>query len=193
MDDERKANGQFGAGNRANPNGRPRKGKSMYDEVKRELQAKVTITENGKRKRVSKLAANAKQIANQGASGEIRAAIARHPSHRRRMAVSTGEGRDSWTSYRVTERLLYSTLVEADLHTGRTHQIRVHLAARGHALIADAVYGGKPALGMTRQALHAARLAFAHPISGLALSFDSAPPADFAAAWCQVGYNASIP
>ena len=74
MDNERKANGQFGAGNRANPNGRPRKSKSMYDEVTRELQAKVTITENGKRKRVSKLAANAKQIANQGASGEIRAA-----------------------------------------------------------------------------------------------------------------------
>lgn len=74
MEKDRKANGQFGAGNRANPNGRPRKGKSMYDEVARELQAKVTITENGKRKRVSKLAANAKQIANQGASGEIRAA-----------------------------------------------------------------------------------------------------------------------
>ena len=74
MDNERKANGQFGAGNRANPNGRPRNGRSMYDEVARELQAKVTITENGQRKRVSKLAANAKQIANQGASGEIRAA-----------------------------------------------------------------------------------------------------------------------
>ena len=74
MENERKANGQFGAGNRANPNGRPRNGKSMYDEVKRELQAKVTITENGKRKRVTKLAANTKQIANQGASGEIRAA-----------------------------------------------------------------------------------------------------------------------
>lgn len=74
MDNERKANGQFGAGNRANPYGRPRKSKSMYDEVARELQAKVTITENGKRKRVSKLAANTKQIANQGASGAIRAA-----------------------------------------------------------------------------------------------------------------------
>ena len=58
MENDRKANGQFGTGNRANPNGRPRKGKSMYDEVARELQAKVTITENGKRKRVSKLAAN---------------------------------------------------------------------------------------------------------------------------------------
>ena len=74
MENDRKANGQFGTGNRANPHGRPRKGKSMYDEVARELQAKVTITENGKRKRVSKLAANTKQIANQGASGALRAA-----------------------------------------------------------------------------------------------------------------------
>ena len=74
MENDRKANGQFGTGNRTNPNGRPRKGRSMYDEVARELQAKVTITENGQRKRVTKLAANAKQIANQGASGEIRAA-----------------------------------------------------------------------------------------------------------------------
>ena len=74
MDSSRKANGQFGAGNRANPRGRPRKTKSMIDEVARELQAKVTITENGKRRRVSKLAANAKQVANQGASGELKAA-----------------------------------------------------------------------------------------------------------------------
>ena len=74
MEDNRERSGRFGAGNRANPNGRPRKGKSMIEEVARELQAKVTITENGKRKRVSKLAANAKQIANQGASGELKAA-----------------------------------------------------------------------------------------------------------------------
>jgi hypothetical protein len=74
METSRKDNGQFGAGNRANPAGRPRKGKSMLEEVARELRAMVTITENGKRKRVSKLAANAKQIANQGASGEIKAA-----------------------------------------------------------------------------------------------------------------------
>jgi len=74
MDNARKANGQFGAGNRANPRGRPRKSASLIDEVARELRAKVTITENGKRRRVSKLAANTKQIVNQGASGEIKAA-----------------------------------------------------------------------------------------------------------------------
>jgi 23S rRNA pseudouridine1911/1915/1917 synthase len=73
------------------------------------------------------------------------------------------------------------------LHTGRTHQIRVHLASRGHPLVADAVYGGRPALGMTRQALHATRLAFVHPVTGQSVGFDAAPPADFASAWRNVG------
>ncbi|OYU73930.1 MAG: RluA family pseudouridine synthase, partial [Burkholderiales bacterium PBB5] len=69
------------------------------------------------------------------------------------------------------------------LHTGRTHQIRVHLSSRGHALVADATYGGRPALGMTRQALHAAELAFAHPQDGQTMTFAAPLPADLAAAW----------
>ena len=69
------------------------------------------------------------------------------------------------------------------LHTGRTHQIRVHLSSRRHPLVADALYGGAPLLGMARQALHAARLGFVHPITGEALRFEAALPADMAAAW----------
>ena len=72
------------------------------------------------------------------------------------------------------------------LHTGRTHQIRVHLSNRKHPLVADALYGGAAALGMSRQALHAARLAFIHPVTAEPMSFESPLPADMAAAWARL-------
>lgn len=77
--------------------------------------------------------------------------------------------------------------VHCVLHTGRTHQIRVHLTHSGHPLVADALYGGAPALGLTRQALHAARLGFVHPITGEAVSLRAPLPADLAAAWAEIG------
>lgn len=121
------------------------------------------------------------------ASGEIRASIARHPSHRKRMAVSTGDGRDAWTSYRVTERLLYSTLVEADLHTGRTHQIRVHFQHLGFPVAGDDTYGAKQTKKLTeltgyqppRVLLHAHKLAFQHPRTKRKKSVTAPWPSDF--------------
>lgn len=77
------------------------------------------------------------------------------------------------------------------LHTGRTHQIRVHLSSRRHPLVADALYGGAPALGMTRQALHAARLGFLHPVTGEALLFEAPLPPDMAEAWQRLESGAS--
>ncbi len=126
------------------------------------------------------------------AHGEVAAApfsidapIGRDPRVRVRMAVVT-HGKQARTD---VERVAFAgrhSALRCTLHTGRTHQIRVHLASRGHPLVGDALYGGAPALGMQRQALHAARLEFEHPASGKRMSFDAAPPPDFAQAWEQL-------
>ena len=78
--------------------------------------------------------------------------------------------------------------VHCVLHTGRTHQIRVHLAHKGYALLADALYGGAPALGLTRQALHAAKLSFVHPMTGEPMVFLAPLPPDLAEAWTRAGF-----
>ena len=115
----------------------------------------------------------------------IDAPVGRDPKSRIRMAV-LASGKPARTDVELLGRAGGFSALRCTLHTGRTHQIRVHLASRGHALVGDALYGGAPALGMTRQALHATRLAFEHPDSGAAMAFDAPPPADLAAAWKQV-------
>ena len=116
--------------------------------------------------------------------GTVDAPIGRDPRHRTRMAVVRG-GRQASTRYRVIEHMAAYTLVEASLVTGRTHQIRVHLAHLRHPVAGDPVYGGRAAagtssgLGLTRQALHAYRLRFRHPTIGTEMVFEAAPPADF--------------
>ena len=120
-------------------------------------------------------------------SGDIRAAIARHPSHRKRMAATDGDGRAAWTSYRVRERLRHSTLLEATLHTGRTHQIRVHFQHLGFPVIGDDTYGKRPNARLkeltdfaaARQMLHAHQLTLTHPGTGKKLHFIAPWPADF--------------
>lgn len=112
-----------------------------------------------------------------GAAGTLEGDIGRHPSDRRRMAVVLA-GRSARTHYRVLELLKGHSLLRCDLETGRTHQIRVHLAAFGHPIAGDRDYGGGgvPA----RPMLHAWRLRLRHPADGREMSFEAPPPADFA-------------
>ncbi|MDP9045965.1 MAG: RluA family pseudouridine synthase [Pseudomonadota bacterium] len=115
----------------------------------------------------------------------IDAAIGRDPQARIKMAI-VASGKPARTDVRVIARADGYSALHCRLHTGRTHQIRVHLAARGHPLVADVLYGGRSALGLARQALHATRLAFAHPLTGDPLAFEAPLPADLASAWHHV-------
>ncbi|MBQ0934923.1 RluA family pseudouridine synthase [Ideonella paludis] len=115
----------------------------------------------------------------------VEAPIGRDPQVRVRMAV-VPSGKEARTDVRPLAYRDGVSAIWCKLHTGRTHQIRVHLQHRGHPLVADAVYGGLPALGMRRQALHAAELAFVHPLSAESLSFTTPAPQDLAQAWASV-------
>jgi len=113
----------------------------------------------------------------------VDAPIGRHPVNRTSMAV-VERGKEARTHVAPVERFGAATLVRCTLDTGRTHQIRVHLAAIGHPLVGDPVYGGRRAPGVpafARQALHARRLAFVHPVTRRTMSFESPLPADVAA------------
>jgi len=127
------------------------------------------------------------------AGRSIETCIGRHPQNRKKMAVVNG-GKTAITHFQVARRFAHHSLLRLQLETGRTHQIRVHMAHLQYPLVGDAMYGGRarlpagvdPALasmirGFSRQALHAERLSFEHPSSRETVSFQAPPPADFSA------------
>ena len=119
------------------------------------------------------------------AEGKVDAPLARSATNRKKIAIVQG-GKRAVTHYRTMELLRDAALVECRLETGRTHQVRVHMASIGHALLGDPIYGRTKGaqkalletLGFRRQALHAAHLGFIHPVKSTALAFDSDMPAD---------------
>ena len=120
-------------------------------------------------------------------SGTVDANLARSSTDRKKIAiVSVGRGKRAVTHWRLVETLKQAALMECQLETGRTHQVRVHMASIGHPLLGDPVYGRARSehrevlkrLEFARQALHAARLGFVHPITGGTLTFDSPIPSD---------------
>jgi len=111
----------------------------------------------------------------------VDAPIGRDPRNRLRMAV-VESGKPAMTDFERIENAEHGCWVRASLHTGRTHQIRVHMAHIGHPLVGDTLYGGEPNAGLSRQALHAYRLGFPHPVTGVSLDFHAPLPADLKAA-----------
>ncbi len=115
--------------------------------------------------------------------GTVEAPIGRHPVHRQKMAVRPADGRAAVSRWRVRQLFHQASLLEVNIETGRTHQIRVHLAAIGHPVAGDRLYGSnRKNECFPRQLLHAWRLRFAHPATGQPLAFEAPLPDDFAAA-----------
>ncbi|HML38006.1 MAG TPA: RluA family pseudouridine synthase [Bacillota bacterium] len=127
----------------------------------------------------------------QNDEGTVDAPIGRDPKNRLKMAVTAVNGKEAVTHYRVLQRFGSFTYIEARLETGRTHQIRVHMAHINHPLLGDAVYGPKKkALGVETQMLHAKLLGFRHPRTGEYMEFDSPLPQEFAAVIKKLGGTA---
>ena len=123
--------------------------------------------------------------------GRVDAPIGRNPRDRLKMAVvSADKGRRAVTNYHVIERSGKFTYVECRLETGRTHQIRVHMAYIGHPLLGDPLYGPRKGMsGLTGQVLHAKELGFVHPITGEYMEFDSELPPEFVKALKKAGFD----
>jgi len=119
-------------------------------------------------------------------SGTIVAAIARHRVHRKKMAIAREGGREARTDFKVVRSGGGASLLECRLHSGRTHQIRVHLQHLGHPILGDIVYGGRRTGDFSRQMLHAWKLAFDHPRTKGRMHFEAPLPEDFKRAMREV-------
>jgi 23S rRNA pseudouridine1911/1915/1917 synthase len=119
-------------------------------------------------------------------AGVIEEKIARHPVERQRMKVTSSRGRAAMTAYRVVRSSGEMSLIECRLHSGRTHQIRVHLHHLGHPVLGDKIYAPKAAKRFPRQMLHAWKLGFRHPRSGEWKVFEAPLPDDFSCAMAQL-------
>ena len=121
--------------------------------------------------------------------GTVNAPIARHPTDRKKMAVNFLQGREAVTHWTVLERFSGYTHIQCRLETGRTHQIRVHMAHTGHPLLGDMVYGSKkPWPGLAGQCLHARRLSFVHPRTGERLTLECPLPSWFQEVLTKLGH-----
>ena len=121
--------------------------------------------------------------------GTVNAPIARHPTDRKKMAVNFLQGREAVTHWTVLERFPGYTHIQCRLETGRTHQIRVHMAHTGHPLLGDVVYGSKkPWPGLAGQCLHARRLSFVHPRTGERLTLECPLPSWFQEVLTKLGH-----
>lgn len=121
-------------------------------------------------------------------SGTVDAPIGRHPTDRKKMCVTARNSKAAVTHWEVVARYRGYTHIRCRLETGRTHQIRVHMASIGHPLLGDSVYGPKKtAFGIREQVLHAKELGFIHPVTGERMFFDSSLPENFAEALKKTG------
>jgi 23S rRNA pseudouridine1911/1915/1917 synthase len=158
------------------------------NDLSHERLAKQFADHSAHRSYVALVAGNLKE-----AEGTVDAPIGRHPTDRKRMAV-VKNGRRAVTHYRVLYRFSNVTALALELETGRTHQIRVHMAHIHHPVVGDQVYSnGKNALGMAGQALHGWRLQLVHPTTGEHMSFTAPLPEDMVRAIQRLGYPGTFP
>jgi len=126
-------------------------------------------------------------------AGVIEERIGRHPVHRQRMSVTTKRGRTAKTEYRVVRSNEEASLIECRLHSGRTHQVRVHLHHLGHPVLGDKVYGARLVKNFPRQMLHAWKLGFRHPQTGEWKQFQASVPDDFKGAVARTDLQMARP